>query len=84
MKILRRLTRLESTILTRPGRDPLFYVRVNAMRSLDPGDWRAVSGMAPRFYMTGEFENTPELQAVFARWDQATADLIARNEPLTL
>ena len=29
--------------------------------------------MARRSYLTGEFENTPELQAVFARWEQATA-----------
>ena len=84
MNIVRRLKRLEAIGGTPRADDPLFYVRVNAMRNLAPSDWRAVSAMARRSYITGEFENTPELQAVFARWEQATAELMARNEPLTL
>ncbi len=74
MNIVRRLKRLEAISSTPSAEDPLFYVRVNANRNLAPADWRTVS----------DVENTPELQAVFARWEKATAELIARNEPLTL
>ena len=84
MNIVRRLKRLEAIGGTPTDNDPLFYVRVNAMRNLAPADWRAVSAMARRSYLYGDVENTPELQAVFARWEKATAELIARNEPPTL
>ena len=40
--------------------------------------------MARRSYLYGDVENTPELQALLARWEKATAEFIARNEPLTL
>ena len=53
MNIVRRLKRLEAIGGTPRTEDPLFYVRVNAMRNLAPSDWRAVSAMARRSYITG-------------------------------
>ncbi len=79
MNIVRRLKRLEAIggILT--DNDPLFYACKRDAKS-GSRDWRAVS----HGRHIGEVENTPELQALFARWEKATAELIARSEPPTL
>ena len=69
----RRIEKLELALANSQPEDDSNFVRMEAMDRLEHSDRMAISHLALSYWTGEDVVNTPELDAVMARWSEAVA-----------
>ena len=75
----RRIEKLELALANSRPEDDSQFVYMEAMDLLEHSDRMLISHLALRYGTGEDVVNTPEIEAVMARWSDATAKVLREN-----